>query len=154
MSTNTAELAAGLRIGENLMRTGFWTIGRKIARNVALAVVAGIGLMLLFGYAFSWVFAFVGLVSSSPESSQAFGFIVVFPLTFVSSAFVPVDSMPMALQTFAEVNPITITVDAMRALWLGAPAGDNVWQAALWAIGIATVFAALSVNRYIRAVIR
>jgi ABC-2 type transport system permease protein/oleandomycin transport system permease protein len=117
-------------------------------------IVAGILLLLLFGYAFSWVFAFVGLVSSSPESSQAFGFIVIFPLTFISSAFVPVDSMPAALQAFAEVNPFTITVDAMRALWLGTPAGNNVWGAVLWAAGIATVFAALSVNRYKRAVIR
>jgi ABC-2 type transport system permease protein/oleandomycin transport system permease protein len=117
-------------------------------------VVAGIGLMLLFGYAFSWVFAFVGLISSSPESSQAFGFIVIFPLTFISSAFVPVESMPAALQAFAEVNPFTITVDAMRALWLGAPAGNNVWQAALWSIALAAVFAALSVNRYKRAVTR
>ncbi len=120
----------------------------------AIDVIAGIGLMLLFGYAFSWVFAFVGLVSSSPESSQAFGFIIIFPLTFISSAFVPVDSMPATLQAFAEVNPFTITVDAMRALWLGAPAGNNVWGAALWSIGIAAVFAALSVNRYKRAVIR
>jgi ABC-2 type transport system permease protein/oleandomycin transport system permease protein len=117
-------------------------------------IVAGIGLMLLFGYAFSWVFAFIGLTSSSPEASQAFGFIVIFPLTFISSAFVPVDSMPAAPQAFAEVNPFTITVDAMRALWLGAPAGNNVWGAVLWSIGIAAVFAALSVNRYKRAVIR
>jgi len=117
-------------------------------------IVAGIGLMLFFGYAFSWVFAFVGLVSSSPESSQAFGFIIIFPLTFISSAFVPVDSMPAALQAFAEVNPFTITVDAMRALWLGAPAGNSIWGALLWSIGIAVVFATLSVNRYKRAVIR
>ena len=117
-------------------------------------VIAGIGLMLLFGYAFSWVFAFVGLVSSSPESSQAFGFLIIFPLTFISSAFVPVDSMPAALQAFAEVNPFTITVDAMRALWLGAPAGNSIWGAVLWTIGIAIVFAALSINRYKRAVIR
>jgi ABC transporter DrrB family efflux protein len=120
----------------------------------AIDVVAGIGLMLLFGYAFSWVFAFVGLISSSPEASQSFGFIVIFPLTFISSAFVPVDSMPATLQAFAEVNPFTITVDAMRALWLGAPAGNNVWGAVLWSIGITAVFAALSVNRYKRAVIR
>jgi ABC-2 type transport system permease protein/oleandomycin transport system permease protein len=117
-------------------------------------VAAGIGLMLLFGYAFSWVFAFVGLVSSSPESSQAFGFIIIFPLTFVSSAFVPVDSMPAALQAFAEVNPFTTTVDAMRALWLGAPAGNDIWGAVLWSLGIAAVFATLSVSRYKRAVAR
>lgn len=117
-------------------------------------VLAGVGLMLLFGYAFSWVFAFVGLISSSPEASQSFGFIVIFPLTFVSSAFVPVDSMPAALEAFAEVNPFTTTVDAMRALWLGAPAGNDVWAAALWAIGIAAVFGTLSVYRYKRAVTR
>jgi ABC transporter DrrB family efflux protein len=117
-------------------------------------IVAGIGLLLLFGYAFSWVFAYMGLTASSPEASQSFGFIVIFPLTFVSSAFVPVDSMPAALQTFAEINPFTVTVDAVRALWLGAPAGNSIWGATLWSIGIAVVFAALSVRRYKRAVIR
>jgi ABC transporter DrrB family efflux protein len=120
----------------------------------AAEVLAGIGLVLLFGYAFSWVFAFLGLISSSPEAAQSFGFIVIFPLTFVSSAFVPVDSMPAALQAFAEVNPFTIVVDAMRALWLGAPAGNSIWGALLWSLGIAAVFAALSVNRYKRAVTR
>jgi ABC transporter DrrB family efflux protein len=114
-------------------------------------IAAGIGLALLFGYAFSWVFAFMGLTASSPESSQAFGFIIIFPLTFVSSAFVPVDSMPAALQTFAEVNPFTVTVDAMRALFLGAPAGNSIWGAVLWSIGIAAFFAFLSVTRYKRA---
>jgi ABC transporter DrrB family efflux protein len=117
-------------------------------------VVAGIVLLLLFGYAFSWVFAFVGLSSSSPEASQSLGFILIFPLTFVSSAFVPVDSMPAALQTFAEVNPFTTVVDAMRALFLGAPAGNDVWGAALWSIGIAAVFGFLSVAKYKRAVVR
>jgi len=118
-------------------------------------IVAGILLLLLFGYAFSWVFAFVGLTSSSPEAAQALGFIVIFPLTFVSSAFVPVESMPGALQTFAEINPITIVVDAMRHLFLGAEVGDNtVWAAVAWSIGITIVFAALSVNRYKRAVVR
>jgi len=117
-----------------------------------LHIVAGIGLALLFGYAFSWVFAFVGLTASSPESSQAFGFILIFPLSFISSAFVPVDSMPSVLQTFAEVNPFTVTVDAMRALFLGAPAGNSIWGAVLWTVGIAAVFAFLSVRRYKRAV--
>jgi ABC transporter DrrB family efflux protein len=119
-----------------------------------LHVVAGILLLLLFGYAFSWVFAFVGLTSSSPEAAQSLGFIVIFPLTFVSSAFVPVESMPAALQAFAEVNPFTIVVDAMRALFLGAPAGNNVWGAVAWSLGIAALFAALSVRRYKRAVVR
>jgi ABC-2 type transport system permease protein/oleandomycin transport system permease protein len=120
----------------------------------AAQIVAGIFLLLLWGYAFSWVFAFIGLTSSSPESSQALGFIIIFPLTFVSSAFVPVDSMPAALQAFAEVNPFTIVVDAMRALFLGAPAGNNIWGAVLWSIGIAALFAFLSVRKYKRAVVR
>jgi ABC transporter DrrB family efflux protein len=117
-------------------------------------ILAGLLLLLLFGYAFSWVFAFIGLSSSSPEASQSLGFIVIFPLTFVSSAFVPVDSMPSALQAFAEVNPFTIVVDAMRALFLGAPAGNDVWGAVAWSLGIAIFFAVLSVEKYKRAVVR
>jgi ABC-2 type transport system permease protein/oleandomycin transport system permease protein len=117
-------------------------------------IVGGILLLLLFGYAFSWVFAFVGLTSTSPEAAQSLGFIVIFPLTFVSSAFVPVESMPGALQAFAEVNPFTIVVDAMRSLFLGAPAGNNVWGAVAWSLGIAAVFAVLSVTKYKRAVTR
>jgi ABC-2 type transport system permease protein/oleandomycin transport system permease protein len=120
----------------------------------AAQIAAGILLLLLWGYAFSWVFAFIGLSASSPESSQALGFIIIFPLTFVSSAFVPVDSMPAALQAFAEVNPFTIVVDAMRALFLGAPAGNNIWGAVLWSLGIAALFAFLSVRKYKRAVVR
>ena len=119
-----------------------------------LHIVAGILLLLLFGYAFSWVFAFIGLTSSSPEAAQSLGFIIIFPLTFISSAFVPPESMPAALQAFAEVNPFTITVDAMRALFLGAPAGNNVWGAVAWSIGIAAVFAFLAVAKYKRAVVR
>jgi ABC-2 type transport system permease protein/oleandomycin transport system permease protein len=119
-----------------------------------LHVVAGILLLLLFGYAFSWVFAFIGLTSSSPEAAQSLGFIIIFPLTFISSAFVPPESMPAALQAFAEVNPFTITVDAMRSLFLGAPAGNNVWGAVAWSLGIAAVFAFLAVAKYKRAVVR
>jgi ABC transporter DrrB family efflux protein len=116
-----------------------------------LHVLAGIGLLLCFGYAFSWVFAFVGLMVSSPEAANSAGFIAVFPLTFVSSAFVPVASMPGVLRAFADVNPFTITVNAMRSLWLGTPAGDNVWEAFLWVAAIIAVFAPLAVSRYRRA---
>jgi len=111
-------------------------------------IVAGFGLLLLFGYAFSWVFALLGLLVSSPESANSLGFIAVFPLTFISSAFVPVESMPAALQWFADINPFTIVVDAMRALWLGAPAGNSIWGALVWAIAILAVFAPLAVARY------
>jgi ABC transporter DrrB family efflux protein len=117
-----------------------------------IEIVAGIGLLLLFGYAFSWIFALFGLISSSPEAAQAIGFILIFPLTFVSSAFVPVESMPAGLQQFAEVNPFTVTVDAMRALWLGAPAGNSIWGAVAWSAGLIAFFAPLCVSRYRRTV--
>ncbi len=116
-----------------------------------LEIAGGIGLLLLFGYAFSWVFALLGLLVSSPEAANSVGFIAVFPLTFISSAFVPVDSMPAALRWFADVNPFTVVVDAMRALWLGAPAGNSVWGAVAWSLVILAVFAPLAVARYRRA---
>ena len=81
-------------------------------------ILLGVVLLLVFGYAFSWFFALLGLLVSSPEAANSVGFIAVFPLTFISSAFVPVESMPGALQWFAEINPFTIVVDAIRALWL------------------------------------
>jgi ABC transporter DrrB family efflux protein len=113
-------------------------------------IVGGVLLLLLFGYAFSWVFALIGLSVSSAETAQQFGFTVIFPLTFISSAFVPVATMPAVLKAFAQVNPFTITVDATRALFVGAPAGDSIWQAALWSVGLIVVFAPLAVFRYRR----
>jgi ABC transporter DrrB family efflux protein len=109
---------------------------------------AGIALLLLFGYAFSWVLAFIGLLAKSSETVNSFGFITVFPLTFISSAFVPVASMPDGLRQFAEANPFTIIVDAMRHLWLGAPAHHDVLWAIVWSLGIVVVFGLLAVRRY------
>ena len=117
----------------------------------ALHVVAGFALLLLFGYAFSWVFALVGLLASTPESANSVGFLAVFPLTFISSAFVPVSSMPAALRAFANINPFTIIVDAMRSLWIGTPAHNYVWGAVVWALVILVVFSPLAVARYRRA---
>ncbi len=109
---------------------------------------AGFVLLLFFGFAFSWFFALIGLLVSSPESANSVGFIAVFPLTFISSAFVPVASMPEPLKSFAEVNPFTIMVNAMRSLWLGAPAHNYVWGAIVWTVVIIAVFAPLAVARY------
>ncbi len=132
-----------------LIVTGL-VIGFSFHTSTAEAI-AGFGLLLLLGYAFSWVFAFVGMLVSSAEAANSVGFIVIFPLTFISSAFVPVSSMPSVLRAFAEVNPFTVTVDAMRSLWLGAPAGNNVWGAVLWCVAIIALFAPLAVGRYRRA---
>ena len=114
----------------------------------ALEIVAGIAILMLFGYAFSWVFALLGMLVSSPEAANSLGFIAVFPLTFISSAFVPVESMPAALKWFAKINPFTIEVNALRALWVGAPAGNYVWGAVVWSFAILAFFAPLAVRRY------
>ncbi len=140
----TNGLSAAILVGTGL------AIGFSFHTSVPQAL-AGFGLLLLFGYAFSWVFAFLGMLVSTAEAANSVGFIVVFPLTFISSAFVPVSSMPPVLRAFAEVNPFTITVDAMRALWLGAPAQDNVWGAVVWSFAIIGVFAPCAVARYRRA---
>ncbi len=133
-----------------------FTVGIVVGWDITtspLEVLAGIGLFLLIGYTFSWVFAWVGLNSSTPESANAFGFILIFPLTFASSAFAPPESMPEPLQTFAaDINPFSFMVDAARALFLGTPAGNDIWIAVLWCVGITLVFAYLSVRRYRRAV--
>jgi ABC transporter DrrB family efflux protein len=143
--TNTFQLVVMFAVG--------LLVGFNFSGSVG-EVVAGIALCLLIGYAFSWVFAFIGLTASSPEAANAYGFTILFPLTFVSSAFVPVDSMPSWLQPIAEHNPFTYMVDAARALFLGTPAGNDVWLALLWTIAIIVVFAPLSAWRYRRVVAR
>jgi ABC transporter DrrB family efflux protein len=115
-------------------------------------IVGGIALLLLIGYAFSWVFAFIGVTASSPEASNAYGFTILFPLTFVSSAFVPPETMPSWLEPIAENNPFTTMVDAARALFVDTPAGNDVWGAVGWSLAIIAVFSVLSVWRYRRAV--
>ncbi len=116
-------------------------------------VAAGIGLMLLFGYAFSWIFAWIGLVVSTPEAANSFAVMIIFPLTFASSAFVPPETMPAGLRTFAtDINPFSTMVDALRALFLDSPAGNDVWGAIAWCVGLIVVFGSLSVARYRRAV--
>jgi len=129
-------------------------VGFSFDANV-LEIVAGILLMLLFGYAFSWVFALMGLTASSPESAQAIGFIAIFPLTFASSAFVPVETMPSAVQAFAEVNPFTFATDALRQLFLDVPAPNNgVLWAVVWSFALIAIFAPISVAKYRSAATR
>ena len=109
-------------------------------------------LVIGFSYTFSWISAFVGLSVKDPETAQSAGFIWVFPLTFVSSAFVPTDSMPGVLETFASINPITLVVDAARALTIGD--GDALAPALgtlAWLVGLLLVFVPLSVRAFRRA---
>jgi ABC-type multidrug transport system permease subunit len=113
-------------------------------------VVLGIVLLLLLGYAFSWIFALVGLFSSSPETANSIGFTAIFPLTFASSIFVPASTMPDGLRQFAEANPFTTLADAVRSLWLDTPPHSDVWMAFIWCFVLIGVFAPLAVARYRR----
>jgi ABC transporter DrrB family efflux protein len=118
----------------------------------ALAVVAGALLVLLFGYAMSWIFATVGLAVGDPETAQAAAFPVLAPLVFASSAFVSVDSMPGWLQVFARHQPVSVTASAVRALVNGGPTASLVLQSVAWCVGILLVFAPVAVRLYRRAV--
>jgi ABC-2 type transport system permease protein/oleandomycin transport system permease protein len=130
-----------------LFAVGFLA-GFNFIDATALEIVAGIVLCLYLGYAFSWIFALVGLYSSAPETANAIGFTLIFPLTFASSVFVPVESMPDGLRQFAEANPFTTISDAVRSLWLGTPAHTDVWMAFVWCTVLTAVFAPLAVARY------
>jgi ABC-2 type transport system permease protein/oleandomycin transport system permease protein len=113
-----------------------------------LAFAAGLAIALLFGLAFSWVSALIGLALRDVESTQAASFVWIFPLTFASSAFVPVKSMPGWLQAWAKVNPVSVTVDTLRALFLGGPTATHLWKSLAWIVGMLLVFVPLAVNRY------
>lgn len=104
-----------------------------------------------FGVTICTVSAFVGLAIKDEESVGSFGLVWLFPLTFVSAAFVPVQSMPGWLQAFANNQPVTTVIDEMRALALGGPLTLHAWQSAVWLAGIAVVFVPLAVRAYRRA---
>jgi ABC-2 type transport system permease protein/oleandomycin transport system permease protein len=116
--------------------------------DVALAFA----LVLAFAYVFSWISAYVGLAVRDPETAQSVGFIWVFPLVFASSAFVPTSSMPGVLQTFADANPVSVTVNAARALTIGhAGAVGPTLGTLAWLGGLLVVFVPLAVAKFRRA---
>jgi ABC transporter DrrB family efflux protein len=132
-----------------LFAVGF-AAGFSFHRASAAEVAAGVVLVLLLGYAFSWIFAMIGLFSSSPETANSLGFTLIFPLTFASSIFVPVASMPDGLRQFAEANPFTTIADAVRSFWLGTPPHTDRWMAFVWCFVLIGIFAPLAVARYRR----
>jgi ABC transporter DrrB family efflux protein len=105
-------------------------------------------LLLAFGYAFSWVFAAIGLAVKEPETTQVAAFLPTFPLIFASSAFVPVANMPGWLQGFASNQPGSVAVTTTRALLGGTPANNTVLNTVLWSLGMLAVFAVIAVYRY------
>jgi ABC-2 type transport system permease protein len=121
---------------------GFRFSGTIVEFGLALVLV------VLFGYAISWLSANIGLRASSVQAAQGAIFIPIFPLTFVSSAFVPIASMPTWLQPIAEANPVTIVVNAARGLIVGTPDTGTVLLALAWIAGLVAAFAPLAVGRY------
>jgi ABC transporter DrrB family efflux protein len=117
----------------------------------ALGAVGGVALLLLFGFALSWLAVLIGLSVGSVEAAQSAGLMWLFPLTFASSAFVPPETMPSWLRAFAEHNPVSVTVDTLRALFNGTEVGSAGWQVAAWMIGRVVVFLPLSVAKFRRA---
>ncbi len=98
-----------------------------------------------------WCSPYTGLAIGDEESVQAFGLIWLFPITFLSSAFVPIQTMPGWLQAFANNQPVTYVINAMRALALGGPLEANLWKSIACLAGIFVVFAPLAVRAYRRA---
>ncbi|HEX9066200.1 MAG TPA: ABC transporter permease [Streptosporangiaceae bacterium] len=129
-------------------------IGYAVGFRFSNGVVPAIGMVVLaivFALAFCCIAAFTGLAIGDEESVQAFGLIWLFPLTFVSSAFVPITSMPGWLQAFANNQPVTYTINAMRAMAIGGPIWDSLWKSMAWLVAIFVVFIPLSVRAYKRA---
>ena len=111
-------------------------------------LAVGFSLLLLFAFAFSWIGVTIGMLVGTPEAVQAALFIFVFPLTFASSAFVPVDTMPSWLQTFAENQPLTKVIDMLRNIFTGQPChSDALWTLA-WSLGLLAVFFPIAISLY------
>lgn len=115
----------------------------------ALGLLGAIALTSLFGFAFSWISATIGLAVRNVETANLAGFVWLFPLTFASSAFVPLESMPGWLQAFARATPVTPTVNAVRALINdGLPLQRPLLESLAWIVGITVVFSTLAVRQY------
>ena len=127
-----------------------YAVGFRFQNGVGLAI-AMIVLATVFGLAICCISAFTGLAIGDEESVQAFGLIWLFPLTFLSSAFVPIRSMPGWLQAFANNQPVTYVINVMRSMALGGPIAADLWKSIAWLAGIFIVFAPLAVRAYKRA---
>ena len=127
-----------------------YAVGFRFTNGVVPAILMVV-LAIVFGMAICCIAAFTGLAIGDEESVQAFGLIWLFPITFLSSAFVPISTMPGWLQAFANNQPVTYVVDTMRALALGGPVAANLWKSIAWLAGIFIVFLPLAVRAYRRA---
>ncbi len=145
LGRTVADLVRNILITGLMIAVGY-LVGFRFHGGVAGAA-ACIAVVAAFGFALSWIFAFVALTVRGAEAAQTAGFVVIFPLVFASSVFVPVSTMPHWLQAFAKISPVTVTADAARSLALfGTPA--SLGAAAAWIGGLLAVFIPLSVWRY------
>ena len=146
-------LADGVRIVWSvLIITGFaMLLGFRFGGGAAGAVGA-LALVTAFGLAMCWPMAFIGITARTTESVNTWGFMIILPLTFASSAFVPVETMPGWLQPIANANPVTAAIDAARGLMLGGPVARPVVESLIWLAAIVAVFAPLAIARYHRHV--
>lgn len=134
-----------------------FAVGFRIGGTVGQAVAA-LGLTIVYGFAFVWLFIALGLVAGNPQSAQGLAFLV-FPLSFVSSAYVPIATMPGWMQAFAEHQPLTQMVNTVRVLTggpeaqalLGHPASYYLWPSLMWTVGLVAVFGPLAVWRLRRS---
>lgn len=117
----------------------------------ALEIIAAIGVMVLFGLSMCWIFAIVGLVVANAEAAQAAAFPFIAPLVFASNAFVPVATMPGWLRWWAERQPVSVTVRAVRSLMLGTDPTAYVWGSIAWSLGIMAVMAPIAIRKYRKA---
>lgn len=130
-----------------IMTIGGFLMGFRIDHGIGNYLLAML-LTLLFGFAFSWVSATIGLAVKDVETAQTAGFVWVFPVAFASSIFVPVQTMSKGIRAFAEHNPVSYTVNVVRALSNGTPVGNDIWYSLAWIIGLLIAFVPLAVNRY------
>jgi ABC-2 type transport system permease protein/oleandomycin transport system permease protein len=127
-----------------------FAVGFRFEGSLAEALAATL-LLLLFAYALSWVQAYIGLAVKSTEAANSAGFIWMFPMTFVSSAFVDTRDMPGWLQPIADANPFTVVTNAGRALYNGFDPGNDVLWSLLWSVGIIAVFGVICIRRFARS---
>jgi ABC-2 type transport system permease protein/oleandomycin transport system permease protein len=124
-----------------------YLVGWRVHTNVA-GFLGAVFLILLFGFAMSWIMAVIGLSTRNAEAAQAAAFPIMAVLVFASSAFVSTATMPGWLQAFADHQPVTQMADAVRALTLGGPTAGKVFAATLWLLAVIAVFAPVAVHRY------
>jgi len=148
LGRTTADLVRNVLIIGLMIIVGY-LVGFRFQAGV-LPALACVALVAAFGFALSWIFAFVSLVVRGAETAQTAGFVLLFPLVFASSVFVPVSSMPSWLQPLAKASPVSLTADAARTLALTGGVPASLWGALAWIAGILAVFVPLSVWRYRR----